>query len=133
MKAFRVALSVAALAPTLALACAPGLEGGTNIESARYRIAYRLIPARVSVGKPFAIDLVVCPKNALDRLVELRVDAHMPAHRHGMNYKASIDTQGDTGRFRAQGLMFHMPGTWEILFDMRSENGTERMTQEYRL
>ena len=124
---------MAALAPTLALACAPGLEGGANIESARYRVAYRIVPAGVSVGKPFAIDLVACPKNALDRLVELRVDAHMPAHRHGMNYKPSISAQGDAGRYRAQGLMFHMPGTWEILIDMRSESGTERVTQEYRL
>jgi hypothetical protein len=49
--------------------------------------------------------------------VALRVDADMPAHRHGMNYRTTVTALGD-GRFRAEGLMFHMAGRWRLLFDL---------------
>jgi hypothetical protein len=41
----------------------------------------------------------------------------MPAHRHGMNYKTSVSGKG-SGRYRVEGLMFHMPGHWEFAFDV---------------
>jgi hypothetical protein len=123
-------LVLLALATGPAFACTPRLEGGRSLESARYALAWRADPARVAVGKPFAVDVVVCPKDAAARIDELRVDAHMPAHRHGMNYKASVKPQGEAGRYRAEGLMFHMPGKWEFLFDVRDAKGIERLKQE---
>jgi cytochrome c peroxidase len=45
----------------------------------------------------------------------LKVDAHMPAHRHGMNYAPKVTALGP-GRWRAEGLLFHMPGRWELVF-----------------
>ena len=85
------------------------------------------------VGKPFAVDLIVCPREAGARIEEVRVDGHMPEHRHGMNYKASVKAQGEPGRYRAEGLMFHMPGNWEFLFDVRDAKGMERLKQEFPL
>jgi hypothetical protein len=52
----------------------------------------------------------------------------MPEHRHGMNYKPSIKPAAG-GRYRADGLMFHMPGRWEIIFEVRAAGSTDRMTQ----
>ena len=52
----------------------------------------------------------------------------MPEHRHGMNYKASIKPAAG-GRYRADGLMFHMPGRWEIIFEVRAAGRTDRVTQ----
>ena len=52
----------------------------------------------------------------------------MPEHRHGMNYKASIKRESSS-RYRADGLMFHMPGRWEILFELRAAGRTDRVTQ----
>ncbi len=44
-----------------------------------------------------------------------------------MNYKPSISRVGnEPGRFRADGLMFHMPGRWELAFDL---GGGERLTR----
>lgn len=123
------ALCAAASLP--ALACDARLEGGKSIESSRYNIAYRTDPAKVAVGKPFAVDLIVCSKDAAAKIDELRVDAHMPEHRHGMNYKASVKPQGEPGRYRAEGLMFHMPGRWEFLFDVRDNRGIERLKQDH--
>ena len=39
----------------------------------------------------------------------------MPDHRHGMNYTPAIRALG-SGRFRAEGLLLHMPGRWEFVF-----------------
>lgn len=119
--------------PMAAHACSATLEGGKTIDSARHSIAYRTDPVRIAVGKPFAVDLVVCPREAAATIDELRVDAHMPEHRHGMNYKASVKPQGTLGRYRAEGLMFHMPGKWEFLFDVRDAKGVERLKQDYPL
>jgi len=127
------ATCVSCMLPMAVHACSATLDGGSTIDSARYSLAYRTDPARIAVGKPFAVDLVVCSKDAAVTIDELRVDAHMPEHRHGMNYKASIKPHGTTGRYRAEGLMFHMPGKWEFLFDVRDGRGVERLKQDYPL
>ena len=132
----KLALAFALLAGAPALqaqACTTLIEGGKRIESARHTLAYRTDPAKVAVGKPFAVDLVVCPRETGARVEEVRVDGHMPEHRHGMNYKASVKAQGEPGRYRAEGLMFHMPGKWEFLFDVRDAKGMERLKQEFAL
>ncbi len=46
-----------------------------------------------------------------------------------MNYRASIKSNGD-GRFRAEGMLFHMPGRWEITFDVRAGEESERLTHD---
>jgi hypothetical protein len=121
-------------APALqAQACTALIEGGKRIESARHTLAYRTDPAKVVVGKPFAVVLAICPRESGARIEEVQVDGHMPEHRHGMNYKASVKALGEPGRYRAEGLMFHMPGKWEFLFDVRDAKGMERLKQEFSL
>lgn len=66
--------------------------------------------ATIEVGKPFAIDVAVCATGDLETV---RVDAMMPAHRHGMNYLPKVSRRA-TGRFRAEAMLFHMPGLWRI-------------------
>jgi len=55
------------------------------------------------------------------------VDARMPAHRHGMNYKPTL-TKLDWGHYRAEGLLLHMPGDWEFSFDFTGDGKRERLT-----
>ena len=132
----RLGFTIACLSgmlPGLVHACSATLEGGKTVDSPRYRIVYRTDPTRIAVGKPFAVDLVVCSVESAGMVDELRVDAHMPEHRHGMNYKASVKPQGSAGHYRAEGLMFHMPGKWEFLFDVRDARGVERLKQDYPL
>jgi hypothetical protein len=49
----------------------------------------------------------------------------MPEHRHGMNYQTSVVPHGDGG-YRAEGLLFHMPGRWELVFELRKPDGSWR-------
>jgi hypothetical protein len=82
----------------------------------------------ISVGRHFAMQVRVCPTDA--KLI--RVDATMPEHRHGMNYKASMKPLGD-GVWRVQGMMFHMPGRWELRLDVQTATSTETLIEEINL
>ena len=125
-----VVLAAMVLAPSIVAAqpCNAALSGGKKVESARYYLSYRTQPEKIAVGRHFAVELAICPKNGVAPPESLRVDAYMPEHRHGMNYKAEI-APSPGGRFRADGLMFHMLGRWELVFDVRSSGRTDRMTQ----
>lgn len=121
--AMAVALCVCAL-PALA-ACGDTLGAAALVASAPSgEVAFRSDPAKIAVSKHFALDIVVCPK-AGAKVEAMAVDAHMPEHRHGMNYQPSLAALG-SGRYRAEGLLFHMPGTWEFRFDLRTAGGRER-------
>jgi hypothetical protein len=92
------------------------------------RIAFVPRPLPVPVGRHFDIDFVLCDATSRHDAT-VAVDADMPAHRHGMNYRTRVEAmQG--GVYRAHGLMFHMPGTWRVIFDLPLEGRTLRLTRE---
>jgi hypothetical protein len=124
MRFLLVALLVAAQAAT---ACE--LPGGPTqkIQSARHLVLYRTQPAPLKVGQHFALEFAVCPAPE-----SVRVDAQMPEHRHGMNYRPTITGSGE-GPYRAEGLMLHMAGRWELSFELRSKGSTERVAQSITL
>ena len=126
MEKRRTGLRLAAAALGLALAgaahaCEPGLQG-TRLESKSYVLAYRAAP---EVGKHFSVEIAACAKKGPPPRA-LKVDAHMPDHRHGMNYRPTVKPVGP-GRWQAEGLMFHMPGKWEFLFFVEGERMSREM------
>ena len=72
--------------------------------------AAKIESASLKVGQPFVLEVQAC----LDG--RLTVDAVMPAHGHGMNYFPIVMRTG-AGSYRAQGMVFHMPGRWEVRVD----------------
>ena len=82
-----------------AQACTPAIEG-PRLESNSYVLTYRAAP---EVGKHFSIDVAACAKSGPPPQA-LKVDAHMPEHRHGMNYKPEVKRIGP-GRWQAAGMM----------------------------
>ena len=92
------------------------------------RIAFVPRPLPVPVGRHFDIHFVVCG-TPLRSGAMVAVDADMPAHRHGMNYRTRVEAL-QPGMYRAHGLMFHMPGTWRVIFDLPLEGRTLRVTRE---
>ena len=65
-----------------------------------------------ALSKPFNVDIYFCGDE--NTLVErVKIDAIMPAHQHGMNYKPQILELGD-GKFQATSMFFHMPGIWQL-------------------
>jgi hypothetical protein len=66
----------------------------------------------------------LCPADAQ----LLRVDATMPEHRHGMNYRPTVKPLGD-GRWRAEGLLWHMSGRWQLRLDVRAQGSDHTLVQ----
>ena len=114
----RAAASLALLlASGGSLACEPPTLGGaTRMESAKHVVAFRLAPASLPLNAPFAVEFTACAKNGAPEPTP-KLDAWMPAHRHGMNYRPKLSVIAP-GHYRADGLLFHMPGRWELLFDL---------------
>jgi cytochrome c peroxidase len=105
-----------------AWACTPALEG-TRLESSRYVLVYKA--SDLPVASHFTMEIAACAK-AGPAPKTLKVDAHMPEHRHGMNYAPQV-TMLAPGRWRADGLMLHMPGKWEFVFVVDGERMAHRL------
>ena len=131
-------LAVASSAPAQTPApdgrCGTALDARHRVEvdGAQHRLAFVPVPAPLASGRHLSLDIVVCPRLGASAPGALKVDADMPAHRHGMNYKATVTALGD-GRYRADGLMLHMAGRWRLLFDLAVEGRTLRLVHELDL
>jgi len=129
MKLLALALSLLSAFPAWA-DCPLDLGRGTGwvVFSDHYMIAFRPEPMRIEVGEPFALLFNVCTKDGNPAEL-VAVEATMPEHKHGMNYRPTIVAGGD-GRYRAEGMVFHMPGRWEVAMDVRAGEESERLTHE---
>lgn len=117
------------MTPAVAIACAE-LPAAQSLESDRYRVSYRTVPEKVVIGQHFTVEFVVCPRAGQPAPESVRIDATMPEHRHGMNYKPSIKS-GAGGRYVAEGMLFHMRGRWELVFEVRAGGTVERFTRDH--
>ena len=128
--AFRFLPAVGLIVAGLAGACVPPLKG-TRLESPRFVLVFKE-QASVQVGTHFALDIAACAKDGSPPPDSLKIDAQMPEHRHGMNYAPSVTRLGP-GRWRADGLMFHMPGKWEFVFELRGKNSSDVLRSSFVL
>ena len=122
-----VALQMATLMAAPAAACPlPSTALQRGAVQAMWKVEGAPIAAAIKQSKLFSVEVQVCPATAL----LTRVDATMPEHLHGLNYRPSVQRIGDAkdGRWRADGLMFHMPGRWELRFDVQADGRTEKLT-----
>ena len=129
---FRIIAALIGVVGTLpafaAESCGSDLRGAQTLRSVHYTIAYRTQPAKIIVGKHFSIDIVACANGVSPSPSAVAVDAFMPDHGHGMNYKATVRATGNA-HFRADGLMFHMPGRWDLMVEVQGADGSERLTR----
>jgi hypothetical protein len=97
---------------------------GGRAQAADVVVVFRAVPPVIEVGRHFALDVRLCADGTPPVLAG--VDADMPAHRHGMNYRPSVTARGD-GRYRADGLLFHMPGRWRVTFEVERDGRRTRL------
>jgi hypothetical protein len=120
-----------ALAAHGAIACdAP--DGFSRLATPEAEIAYRWEPREPKVGQFFTAEVIACRAPLPGPVGKIVLDAQMPAHGHGMNYRPAARPAGP-GRFHFTGLMLHMPGTWRLTFDLFQGNRRTRLTQEIDL
>lgn len=106
-------------------------------DDGRYRLTYSTRPDPLPLNEMFTIDASIASLQG-DRAgpapwdVKLSVDARMPEHQHGMNVEPKVENLGG-GRFRISRMLFHMPGHWELYFDIAQNGVTTRVQFEVNL
>ncbi len=124
-------LATAALASN-ALACPAAEQGFQRLASGDAEVAYRWDPAELKVGRFFAAEVVACKAPSSEPVREIRIDATMPAHGHGMNYRPAA-AQSAPGHYKFTGLMLHMAGTWRVTIDLVQGAKRTRLMHEVKL
>ncbi len=114
----------ACTAALLALTCLASAQPGNACPPAGARfqpfnggdteVFYRWEPGELRVGQFFLAEVIACQGTGSTRIA---LDATMPAHGHGMNYRPNA-TEIAPGHYRFSGLMLHMPGRWQITVDL---------------
>jgi hypothetical protein len=124
-----LAVVVALVCGAAAEACEPpaGFTPRGRVESSGISVLFRTDPASIVIGRHFTVEAMLCA--AGPAAVLTRVDADMPEHRHGMNYRPTLEAKGD-GRYVAEGFLFHMPGTWRFIFDVEQGGQRTRLTSD---
>jgi len=101
---------------------------GTTSNGGLYYVAYLLPGGEVPLNEEFSIELRIVDAASRSSVVEgaeVAVDARMPDHGHGMKQSARVVRRED-GSFLVEGLLFHMPGYWEVYVDVSRGAVTER-------
>jgi hypothetical protein len=133
-----VAMSIAAA--TAHAACPPATVDGAVVSKGELVLAYRPVanadkgakPDRIPMAQHFALEVQLCEKGAASTARLHKADASMPEHKHGMNYRPVITSLG-AGRFRVEGMMFHMAGRWELAFEVHAGKETVRLTHDVQV
>jgi hypothetical protein len=124
--------AMGAMAPIVVAAeCGNNLpaHGRQQVAADGFTVAFVPSVWPIPVGKHFNLSLQICSQTGQTITDALKVDADMPLHKHGMNYRASVKHLGE-GNYSADGLMFHMPGRWRFLFAIGSKPQSTRLHQE---
>lgn len=77
----------------------------------------------IPLNQFFSLEIRVL--NETDLNCEVKVDADMPAHGHGM-IVAPTCVMSERGLWQVDGMKFHMPGDWEIYVDLVRGEEVER-------
>lgn len=121
-------------------ACPPLADDGIAVRKGEMTLAWRPFLAgdtpipgnRIPLAKHFSLDVQLCGPAGVSPAQLTRADATMPAHRHGMNYRPVIKALGN-GRFRVDGMMFHMAGGWQLAFEVLSGKEILRLSHDVQV
>ena len=134
-----LALAASLLAPwaVIAAPATTAAECGKHLRAPARQLAqgkaYALAfaPSRwpIEVGQHFQLQFELCPLAGAPLPAGVKVDAEMPLHKYGMNYRATVKPLGQ-GRYTADGLMFHMPGKWRFVFELTGVTPADRLSAD---
>lgn len=132
----RATLSALALSALIAAGCGPG-DGIVNetqavTDGGSYLVMYSTSPGTIPLNESFSLTAMVHDNADTSRMImdaSVAVDARMPEHGHGMNTAPEV-TSGEDGTYTAEGMLFHMAGTWEIMVDVTRDGATEEAVFE---
>ncbi|GMU80574.1 MAG: hypothetical protein AMXMBFR47_04450 [Planctomycetota bacterium] len=111
----------------------PNARGEYEAAGKSFRVVFTTAPLPIPMNEPFEIRARIEPIGGSPLgEASLRVDAAMPDHRHGMNTQPQVTREAD-GTWRVRGMLLHMPGYWELYFDLERDGETERAQYNFEL
>jgi hypothetical protein len=126
----------------LALLATAGAQAADSVqtltsEDAAFELQWSTVPPALPFNALFEMHVSArftgnAGAAAETRPIRLNVTATMPEHAHGMNTRAAVEALGDD-RFIVRGLLFHMAGSWEIVFELAKGRVRDRATTRYEL
>lgn len=96
----------------------------TTARGYRLHIFSELIPLEINRIHSWQL-LLTDPSGVAVNEPEIEISGGMPDHDHGMPTLPRITRTLDNGRLLLQGVRFHMPGNWQLLFEIRTTNGND--------
>ncbi len=96
-----------------------------------FLVEYETDPSPIPLSEPFTMRTLVTEPNGMwveDATVV--VNAEMPDHGHGMNTAPTTTYEGD-GVYVTEGMLFHMPGDWQINIDITAKGTVETSVLAY--
>ena len=102
----------------------PGAWLERETADGNFRIRWRPLVDPIPVADVFTVEVEVegLKRNLED--ISVLVDAEMPHHGHGMNLVPEL--VGGPDAWTARGMLFHMPGRWEVSVDVLFDGRMER-------
>lgn len=113
--------------PAMASTLSPPGAGRIVSNGGGWIVVFTPDPDPMPLNAPFSLTVQISRQgdDAGDEGLSLQVDARMPEHRHGMVVRPAVEPLG-SGAFRVTGMLLHMPGYWELTFDIVSGTRVER-------
>lgn len=99
-----------------------------------YRVSYHLTRDGFPLNEhcSLLVNVESLADEALPEALTIEVDADMPSHGHGINTLPEV-VKSSPGAFEVEGLLFHMPGEWELYVDVVVGPVRERATFAFTL
>lgn len=88
----------------------------------------------LKVSEPATVVATVC--GDVNQITGFKLDATMPAHGHGTNYEPSVEViqrSHKSAEYKIEGIVLHMPGTWQWQVDITAKEGADALTQDFVL
>jgi len=112
------------------------IQDGDNtilMKGERYNVVLQT-ESVLEVSKPSRLTAIVC--GDVESISEFKLDASMPDHGHGTNYTPSVSidqVSEESVNYTVDGVVLHMPGTWQWEVDIVDKVGSESLQQEFIL
>lgn len=133
--------------PPIAPAAPSGEPTGAALPTRKglYTIRWTAEPSPIPLSELFvvAVELRDAKTGAPVESGAVRVNAQMPQHGHGMATKPQDDPgvpgvevgtwTHPQGRYRTEGMKFHMPGAWTLSFQVEGPSGPDELEVVYAL
>ena len=110
-----------------------GFDDGHQLSSSDSSVLhYRSSVQPLPVAKHFSLQFQFCRDGEILTIERFKLKALMPAHGHGMNYAIKL-SQRESGIVEASGLLFHMPGDWQLRLDFYESGIARQFTLDYQI